>query len=109
MITERKGFTPGHGRTPGAINKTTKERTKLFREKLDANNLLFILVDEILADIKSGNVRFSDKIKALSTIAPYLVQTVNMDQIAEQIAAISSREDAEKVAADIAGQLRLVR
>ncbi|EDK1967276.1 hypothetical protein CH513_15450 [Salmonella enterica subsp. enterica serovar Infantis] len=109
LITERQAFLPGHGRNKGSINKTTRERTELFRQKLDETNVLFQLVDEIMKDIERGNIRFMDKVNALKTLAPYLVQTVNMDEIATQIAAITNPEDAKRVANEIAGQLRVVR
>ncbi|EEO4608482.1 hypothetical protein G6S93_004408 [Salmonella enterica] len=101
----------GQGRSPGAVNKTTKERTEAFRRKLDESNALFRAVDLLVwrLDNEPEKIKTDSLLKMINTIAPYMVQTVNMDQIAEQIAAISSREDAERVAHDLAGQIKMLR
>lgn len=103
------GIVPGHGRNKGSINKTTKERTDALRKKLDESHVLFKMVDRLIERLENDEIKTSDLINGFKAIAPYIVQTVNMDQIAEQIAAISNRDDAERVAAEITNQLRLVR
>ncbi|EDI2893890.1 hypothetical protein CDG24_25185 [Salmonella enterica subsp. enterica serovar Newport] len=99
------------GRPKGTPNKTTKERTEAFRRKLDETNVLFKAV-ELMAwrlDNEPDNIKTADLLKMISTVAPYLVQSVNMDEIAESIKAISSREDAEKVAQELAEKVKLLR
>lgn len=102
---------PGHGRTPGAVNKTTKERTDYFREKCDQGNVLFKTLNLYLYRLETEpeKVKTADLLKAIETFGKYLIQTVAMDQIAEEIASITSPEDAQRVAASITSQLRLVR
>ncbi|EKA7615239.1 hypothetical protein OL383_004424 [Salmonella enterica] len=102
---------PGHGRNKGSINKSTRERTEAFREKLEKSNVFFIALNELLRRFEEcpEQIKTADLLKVTTTYAPYLFTTVSQDEIAEQIAEIASREDAERVAAMIAGQLRLVK
>ncbi|EHQ2770448.1 hypothetical protein KRB99_000017 [Salmonella enterica] len=111
MITERRQFIPGQspGRTPGAISKTTRQRTDAIRSKILATNILSLLIDEIIEDIQSGNVRFKEKLDAFKTLAPYSILTAQADEVIEQITEITGREDAEKVAELLTTQLKLVR
>ena len=109
MITERKAFLPGHGRNKGSINKTTRERTEQLRRKLDESHVLFKMIDKLIERLENDEIRTGDLINGFKALAPYAIQTVNMDEIAGQIAAIANPEDAKRVAAEIAGQLRVVR
>lgn len=109
LITERAAFLPGHGRVKGAVNKTTRERTDAIRNKILTTNILSILIDEIIEDIQSGNVRFKEKLDAFKTLAPYSIVSAQADEVIDQITAITGREDAEKVAELLTAQLRLVR
>ncbi|EGN4266578.1 hypothetical protein IHZ75_004380 [Salmonella enterica] len=109
LIKERKAFLPGHGRNKGSANKTTRERTDAIRSKILSTNILSVLIDEIIADIESGNVRFKEKLDAFKTLAPYSIITAQADEVIDQITAITGREDAEKVAELLTAQLRLVR
>lgn len=102
---------PGHGRNVGSLNKTTRERTELFREKLEKSNVMFIALTELIRRFEEcpEQIKTADLLKVTTTYAPYLFTTVNQDDIAEQIATIASREDAERVANLISAQLRVVK
>ncbi|EBW7358878.1 hypothetical protein E2L92_21975 [Salmonella enterica subsp. enterica serovar Ibadan] len=102
---------PGHGRPPGRVNKTTQERTDYFREQCDTKNVLFLTLNLYIERLinEPEKVKTADLLKAIETFGKYLIQTTAMDQIAEEVANISSREDAERVAESLKSQLRLVR
>ncbi|ECP1029521.1 hypothetical protein FYN96_23045 [Salmonella enterica] len=113
-MTYSKNIIPGHGRTKGALNRSTIERTELFRKKLDETNIIFRAVDLAVKKLEEGEndtakIKLDTIVNLITKFAPYYMQNVAAEQISEQIAAITSRDDAEQVAAMLAGQLRLVR
>ncbi|EJH4367115.1 hypothetical protein [Kluyvera genomosp. 3] len=116
MITERRAFIPGQGpgRTPGTPNRTTRERTELFRQKLDKENLFFRAVDLAVKKLEEAEndlskVKLDSIVNLIVKFAPYYIQNIATEEIAEQLATIASPEDAKRVAADMVAQLRVVR
>ncbi|MCK7142565.1 hypothetical protein L8P30_09910 [Enterobacter asburiae] len=114
LITERKAFVPGHGRNKGSINKTTRERTELFRQKLDETNLFYRAVNLALLKLEEAEqditkIKLDAIVNLITKFAPYYIQNIATEEIADQIAHIASPEDAKRVAADMVAQLRVVR
>jgi hypothetical protein len=100
------GITPNRsGRLPGAVNKTTAQRTEEFRKKLDETHAMFKLIDYVMGGLESGRLKYSEAIAALSKIAPYYIQTVSMDAIAESIENITTKEQALAVAEQLKATL----
>lgn len=100
------GFKPGQGGKPaGTLNTKTRERTELFRNHLMESNILFRMVNKLIERLEDDTIKTSDLINGIKTLAPYLVQTVSMDQVAEEIAKIATREDATRVAEEIAARI----
>ncbi|EKE9051046.1 hypothetical protein OXE08_004513 [Salmonella enterica] len=100
---------PGHGRNPGSQNRETRRRNEAFRKKLDETNIIFKLLDEIANDINEGGIKFKEKVEALAKLAPYYVNTVKDEDVIEQIAAITSAEEAEKAMALLTAKLKSVK
>ncbi|WP_407903980.1 hypothetical protein [Escherichia coli] len=116
LIKERKAFIPGQspGRTPGSVNRTTRERTELFRKKLDETNLFFRAVNIAMLKLEEAEndlskVKLDSIVNLITKFAPYYIQNIATEEIAEQIATIANPEDAKRVAADLVAQLRVVR
>ncbi|MEB4674787.1 hypothetical protein MXL54_08400 [Enterobacteriaceae bacterium G50] len=105
---------PGQGRGKGNLNRTTIERTELFRKKLDETNVVFRAIDLALLKLEQAEqdptrIKLDSIVNLITKFAPYYIQNVAAEQIAEQIAAIESPEDAQRVAQALAGQLKVVR
>lgn len=102
---------PGHGRNPGSLNKTTKERTLAFREKLEQSNVLFKALNLIIWNLENHpeDIKVADLLKITQTYAPYLVLNASAEQLADEIRSIKSTEDAARIAAGLVERLKTVR
>lgn len=98
-----------NGRPKGAVSKSTQQRTDEFRKKLDETNIYFMLIDKLIERIENDSIKTAEVIAALSKLTPYGIQSVAMDQIAENIQGITNAEEALKVAEQLKDTVRYLK
>lgn len=95
-----------NGRPKGAINKTTRMRNELIREKLEKSGILKDLIDLISTRFANDELKSSDAINAFKAFAPYLIQTINEETTEEQVNEILNQNDKERVASEIIADIK---
>lgn len=102
------------GRPHGAINKSTRMRNEMMREKILKTNIIFKAVDEINARLDSNpeSVKMSELINIIAKVSPFLYQTVSEEKFEDVVERITNREQAEAEVKELQAaftQLRAVK
>ena len=89
---------PLSGRPSGVINKATRMRNEMMREKILTTNIIFKAIDEINERLESKpeSVKMSELINIIAKVSPFIYQTVSEEKIEDIAERIATREEAEK-------------